>query len=221
MLVLERAKIKTSLCNLKDNNQQRSKYQYFLNSRRTGVSPISIPENYKRFDLAKDDNCDIYLDNQTKTQKSKASLLKTKNWNSVIYFCTNENLSYIFSERSLLQRNNPSKAKQITNRSSSYLLRQAELKETFIKLANQWHSETKHMSLISDMVLHPAYQQIIGMGKNAVPLILEELSREPEHWFWALKSITGANPVKPEDKGRLKKMTEAWLDWGRQHGYKC
>ncbi|MBN4005478.1 MAG: hypothetical protein HWQ58_28340 [Nostoc sp. LPT] len=120
-----------------------------------------------------------------------------------------------------MQKSKFRKAKQTTSRPSSYLLRQAELKDTFIKLANQWRSETKHLSLMSDMILHTAYQQIIGMGTDAVPLILEELSREPEHWFWALRSITGANPIKPEDRGRLKKMAEAWLDWGRQHGYKC
>lgn len=123
--------------------------------------------------------------------------------------------------KGFLVKSNHRKAKQITNRPSSYLLRQVELKETFIKLGLQWRSETKHMSLMNDMILHTAYQQIIGMGRDAVPLILEELSREPEHWFWALKSITGANPIKPEDRGRLKKMAEAWLDWGRQHGYKC
>jgi|GEM_PF-7107452 len=121
----------------------------------------------------------------------------------------------------LCQENQVRKSRQTTNRLSSYLLRQAELKDRFIKLANQWRQETKHMSLMSDMILHPAYQQIIGMGPDAVPLILEELSREPDHWFWALRSITGDNPIQPKDRGRLKKMAEAWLGWGRQHGYKC
>lgn len=97
----------------------------------------------------------------------------------------------------------------------------AKTEKLFSELANQWRRETGHMSIMSDMILHPAYQRIIGMGIDVVPLILRELSQEPGHWFWALKSITGANPVKPEDKGRVKKMAEAWLDWGRQHGYKC
>lgn len=97
----------------------------------------------------------------------------------------------------------------------------AQIEKTFFELANQWRRETNHMSIMSDIILHPAYQRIIGMGLDVVPLILRELSKEPDHWFWALRSITGANPVKPEDKGRLKKMAEAWLDWGRQHGYKC
>jgi len=95
------------------------------------------------------------------------------------------------------------------------------LQYTFTKLAEQWRRETRHMSIMNDIVSHTAYQKIIGMGKDVVPLILEELKREPAHWFWALKSITGDNPIQPEDRGRLNKMTEAWLDWDRQNRCRC
>ena len=67
--------------------------------------------------------------------------------------------------------------------------------------------------------MHPAYQQIIGMGEEALPLILEELSRRPGHWFWALKAITGEDPVPAEHAGEVPEMTRAWLEWGRQHDY--
>lgn len=121
------------------------------------------------------------------------------------------------------QENKAHKFKQITSlrRTNSCRVEAAQIEKTFFELANQWRRETNHMSIMSDIILHPAYQRIIGMGLDVVPLILRELSKEPDHWFWALRSITGANPIKPEDKGRLKKMAEAWLDWGRQHGYKC
>lgn len=62
------------------------------------------------------------------------------------------------------------------------------------------------------------YQRIIGMGPSVVPLILEELSREPDQWFWALESITEENPVPSEARGSVPQMTEAWLQWGRQQG---
>jgi hypothetical protein len=93
------------------------------------------------------------------------------------------------------------------------------LSHRFEALATQWRRETRHLSLMNDIVLNPAYQQIIGMGKPAIALILEDLKQQPEHWFWALRSITGENPIRPEDRGRLLQMTEAWLEWGRQHGY--
>jgi hypothetical protein len=95
------------------------------------------------------------------------------------------------------------------------------LSHRFEALATQWRRETRHLSLMNDIVLNSAYQQIIGMGKPAIALILKDLKQQPEHWFWALRSITGENPIRPEDRGRLPQMTEAWLEWGRQHGYQC
>ncbi|MEH2067246.1 MAG: hypothetical protein V7K47_03585 [Nostoc sp.] len=220
-MLIEKIKNKTSHWIPKIRTKQVNKYSHSPKFRLHLISPVLIQENDKTFNFLKKNNCEIDLGNRTKIETSKASLLKTQNWKQVVYTQRKENVFSDFSEQSLLQRSNYRKAKPTTNRPSTYLLKQAELKDTFIKLANQWRNETKHMSLISDIILHSAYQQIIGMGTDAVPLILEELSREPEHWFWALRSITGDNPIKLEDKGRLKKMAEAWLDWGRQHGYKC
>ncbi len=59
------------------------------------------------------------------------------------------------------------------------------------------------------------------MGVVAIPLILRDLRQQPDHWFWALRSITGENPIQPKDRGRVVKMAEAWLEWGRQRGYQC
>jgi hypothetical protein len=67
-----------------------------------------------------------------------------------------------------------------------------------------------------------AYQNIIGMGEDAVPLIIGELKSEgddPDQWFWALMAITGANPVSPEDQGDFVAMAKAWLGWAKDQGY--
>ena len=68
--------------------------------------------------------------------------------------------------------------------------------------------------------MHPAYQQIIGMGEYALPLIFQALQREPDHWFWALGAITGENPVPDAHAGDLDAMTSDWLSWGDAHGYR-
>jgi hypothetical protein len=92
------------------------------------------------------------------------------------------------------------------------------LQETFEALAERWREDTAVMSSVTQMSMHPAYQRIIGMGPKVVPLILRELEREPDHWFWALTFITGEDPVPPEDAGDIRRMTEAWLRLGRQRG---
>ena len=92
------------------------------------------------------------------------------------------------------------------------------LQQTFDALAKRWREETKVLSSITMKSMHPAYQRIIGMGPQVLPLILRELDREPDHWFWALTAITGEDPVPPEDAGDIEKMTEAWLRLGRRRG---
>ncbi len=90
--------------------------------------------------------------------------------------------------------------------------------EKFFSLAEAWRHDVRFTSSLTEMILHPAYQRIIGMGGAAVPFILHELERKPDHWFWALTAITGVDPVLPDDRGKLKKMAETWLRWGKEQG---
>jgi hypothetical protein len=94
------------------------------------------------------------------------------------------------------------------------------LEETFHALAAQWKVDALFMSSVTDMVNLSSYQAIIAMGERAIPLLLGELAREPNHWFAALTAITGEEPVPPEGRGNLDRMTEAWLRWGHDRGYR-
>jgi hypothetical protein len=93
------------------------------------------------------------------------------------------------------------------------------LDERFQRLVSQWKEETKYLSSITDMAMHPAYQEIIGMGPAVLPHLFRELEKQPDHWFWALKMITGADPVPDASRGNVPAMTAAWLHWAREHGY--
>ena len=89
----------------------------------------------------------------------------------------------------------------------------------FRALADQWRRETGPLSSSSRIAAHPAYQEIIGMGPAALPLILRELQEHGDHWFAALRAISGENPVPKEYAGRIPKIAECWLEWGREKGY--
>lgn len=89
----------------------------------------------------------------------------------------------------------------------------------FNELLKQWKSANRSKSLVRDLAMHPAYQQIIGLGKDALPYILRELKRELDHWFWALEAISGENPVPKSSLGDMEEMARIWLDWGREHEY--
>jgi hypothetical protein len=89
----------------------------------------------------------------------------------------------------------------------------------FQQLVKQWKSAIGPTSTAIQMAMHPAYQQIIGMGPSVIPFLLRELQREPDHWFWAFRAITHVDPVPESDRGDIGAMTQAWLNWGRGHGY--
>ena len=88
--------------------------------------------------------------------------------------------------------------------------------ERFADLADRWQAETGHLSLVRKMVAHPAYLAIIGLGPEAIPLILWELRRSPAHWFVALQAITGLNPIRPEHAGDIEAMAGDCLKWGEE-----
>jgi len=77
----------------------------------------------------------------------------------------------------------------------------ASIEERFRRLATEWKEQSRYLSNTAQMAMLKPYQRIIGLGLPVVPLILEELNREPNQWFWALEAITEQNPVPPEAKG--------------------
>ncbi|WP_261251078.1 hypothetical protein [Laspinema olomoucense] len=90
-------------------------------------------------------------------------------------------------------------------------------RETFERLKLEWKEATEMLSSITKKIKHPAYQEIIGMGDKVLPWILEELQKEPSHWFSALSAITKVDPVTADDN--FEQAVEAWLNWGRSQGY--
>ena len=95
----------------------------------------------------------------------------------------------------------------------------SDLETRFRALADQWRWETGPLSSSTAIAAHPAYQEIIGMGPAAIPMVLQELQERCDHWFAALRALSGENPVPREYAGRIPKITELWLEWGRERGY--
>ena len=94
------------------------------------------------------------------------------------------------------------------------------LRERFLNLVAEWKRGRGPHSSSARLAEHPAYKAIIDLGPAVVPLLLEELVREPDHWFRALHALTGANPVPEEARGRIHEMAAAWLRWGSTNGHR-
>lgn len=90
----------------------------------------------------------------------------------------------------------------------------------FQALVQQWKRETAIAGHLSKIVIHPAYQRIMAMGpQDAIPLILQELSRSPGHWFWALHNLVPAGADPAHGTTTIGDATRAWLEWGKREGY--
>lgn len=87
------------------------------------------------------------------------------------------------------------------------------MKQKFEELKNAWLDETKFMSNSDQIVSNSNYLSIINMGKDAIPHIIADWLTSDNHWFVALISITGENPIEPEHRGYIKKMKEDWFGW--------
>ena len=98
--------------------------------------------------------------------------------------------------------------------------RQSEtVEQRFRRLAESWRSDVMFLSSIDEMTAHPDYRGIIALGDKVVPLLLQELAEVPDHWFSALKAITSIDPVPSADRGKIGKMAEAWVQWGKGQGF--
>jgi hypothetical protein len=95
-----------------------------------------------------------------------------------------------------------------------------DLAQRFRKLVSEWYAERDTLSSNPrDLAMCLSYQKIIAMGPPAIPLILAELRRSTDHWFWALHALTDSDPVPEECYGRMSKMAEFWIEWGIAHEY--
>ena len=98
-------------------------------------------------------------------------------------------------------------------------LAETDLQERFQQLRDDWKAKSRYLSNSAQIAMLWPYQQIIGMGTPVIPLILAELKRETDHWFWALEAVTGENPVPEEAAGKVAEMAVAWIEWGRRKGH--
>jgi hypothetical protein len=89
----------------------------------------------------------------------------------------------------------------------------------FNRIASKIMEDTKYSSRAGDIVDHPDHQKLIEAGDIIIKYILQDIQKEPAHWFLTLYLLTGESVIKEEHRGMVPEMTEDWLEWGREKGY--
>ena len=94
------------------------------------------------------------------------------------------------------------------------------VEQRFRFLADTWERDVAYLSSAAARLNHPAYREIVKLGKDVIPLMLRDMEDKHTHWFFALEEITGADPVPESDAGNIPKIVQAWLGWAKEHGYR-
>jgi len=92
-----------------------------------------------------------------------------------------------------------------------------QLSTKFDLYSGIWKTETMFSSNISEITNNSAYRSIIGLGKDIIPFIIEDLKQSENHWFYALELLTGENPIKSEQRGIINLMKSDWLNWAKKN----
>jgi hypothetical protein len=79
--------------------------------------------------------------------------------------------------------------------------------ERFRRLAARWKAERLPHSSSTRLTDHPAYQEIVALGRRAIPWLLAEMEREPDHWFRAMKHLAGRNGERRRCNRRMTGQT--------------
>lgn len=103
------------------------------------------------------------------------------------------------------------------NRKSSTIEVDAKLKMEFDSLVKKWKDETFFQSSLGEIFTNEAYQRIMAMGRDALPMILSELQKKPGHWFYALEKIVGHDVASGTEN--FADARSAWLEWGYKNNF--
>jgi hypothetical protein len=93
------------------------------------------------------------------------------------------------------------------------------LVEEFQSLAKKWKEKTSFHSSLGEMFTNEEYQRIMAMGRDALPLILSDLQKNPSHWFYALEKIAGRDVAAEAGAKSFVDARSAWLEWGYKNNY--
>lgn len=91
----------------------------------------------------------------------------------------------------------------------------SSIDEKLNSLAEAWDRRNSIKSIID--YHHFSLVQIIGVGPQAIPFLLNRLSQGETEWLYALRAIAGTDPVPVDQRNDQEATRRIWLDWASHH----
>ena len=146
-----------------------------------------------------------------------ASYVFTKNYpqidisqSTTSYFLRTDGMKYL--DDTIFFPTEPNDSVLVVKQEKLYPPIVVSIEGVFNELYAQWREQIKFKSFIGNSI-DLYHEKIVQLGYGAVPFIIKKLRTESAHLFIALNRITGKNPVKKENMGKVSKMAEDWIKW--------
>ena len=83
-----------------------------------------------------------------------------------------------------------------------------------MKLISNLETQISYSSSPDIILLDPNFQEIVSLGSEAIPFILEEIEHKPSVLVWSLNLITGRRIS--EKKVSVAEASKLWINWGKR-----
>lgn len=90
------------------------------------------------------------------------------------------------------------------------LVRNVFLMDRFDSLVKSWEKNTIFSSSMLGIIEDENFQEILKMGKDAIPLIINEINQKPSQLVWALNIITDSR-LKTKQRLTLTESCKKWV----------
>lgn len=84
------------------------------------------------------------------------------------------------------------------------------LKDKFSALVDLWEQNTAFESSISNIIENDNFKKIVELKNKAIPLIIDEIDREPSILVWALNIITGKS-MSSNGRETIEEVCKKWV----------
>ena len=93
--------------------------------------------------------------------------------------------------------------------------------ETINGIIDIWETDTLHLSYTD--IEHPAFILVQMINPSiSIPIILKRMEKEMTLFFSILWHIVPEEdrPIVPEElRGKIQKLTDLWIQWGKERKY--
>lgn len=89
----------------------------------------------------------------------------------------------------------------------------------FKKLAKEWTEHCQAVmfsSNIYDYLNHPAYRQLVKLGRPAIPYIIEKYREDDLPWGFVLDEITGLKVIQDPNHFSPLEVKRFWMEWWKK-----